>query len=65
LTRSDFSDASRAWIATFVFQPVGLAPGAWEGVGVLPSVSVPTRWDLFNEATDPALAKAVELLLQR
>ena len=65
LTRFDFNDGSRAWIATLVFQPNGLTPGAWERVGIVPTVSVPTRWDPFNEATDPALAKAVELLLKR
>jgi hypothetical protein len=32
-------------------------------VGVQPDVLLRTRWDLFTEATDPALAEAVELLL--
>lgn len=58
----DFAGGSRAWLATRTFQPLGLAPGAWDGVGILPDVSVPTRWDLFRPDTDPALAAAVELL---
>ena len=63
LSAWDFADGSRAWLAARTFEPVGLAPGAWEGVGIVPDVSVPTRWDLFTEATDPAIAEAVELLL--
>jgi len=62
LQRFDFDDGSRAWIATRTFAPVGLAPGYWEGRGVEPDVDVPSRWDLFTEATDPVLARAVELL---
>ena len=58
----DFEDGSRAWIAHDTFQPVGLPNGVWEDTGIVPDVFVPTRWDLFTEATDPALAKAVELL---
>ncbi len=58
----DFADGSRAWIAADTFAPTNLEPGAWEGVGIMPDVSMPTRWDLFTEATDPALAKAVDIL---
>ncbi len=60
----DFDDGSRAWVAHDTFQPVNLENGLWEKTGIVPDVSVPTRWDLFTEATDPALAKAVELLSQ-
>jgi len=59
-----FADGSRAWIATDTFQPLGMANAVWEDTGVVPDVSLPTRWDLFTEANDPALAKAVELLKQ-
>lgn len=62
LSGFDFKDHSQAWIATYTFEPVGLPAGAWEGVGVVPDDSVPTRWDLFSEETDPALARAVERL---
>jgi carboxyl-terminal processing protease len=62
LLSHDFTDTSRLWLATFTFAPNGLAAGAWEGVGIVPDVSVPTRWDLFTEATDPALAQAIGLL---
>ena len=58
----DFEDGSRAWLATATFQPNGEANGIWEQTGIVPDVVVPSRWDLFTEATDPALAKAVELL---
>jgi hypothetical protein len=59
----DFEDASRAWLATETFAPNGQPAGVWEGVGILPDVELRTRWDLFTEETDPALAEAVELLL--
>jgi carboxyl-terminal processing protease len=62
LHRYDFDDGSRAWIASATFEPLGQANGIWEDTGIIPDVIVPTRWDLFTEATDPALAKAVELL---
>jgi carboxyl-terminal processing protease len=64
LVSSTFADASRAWIATYAFEPVGLPAGVWEGVGILPDDELRTRWDLFTEETDPALARAVELLQQ-
>ncbi|MCS6909946.1 MAG: S41 family peptidase [Anaerolineales bacterium] len=60
----DFEDGSRAWIASETFEPPGETNGIWEETGIVPDYSVPTRWDLFTEATDPALAKAVELLLR-
>ncbi len=59
LSGHNFVDGSRLWIATYAFAPNGLPPGVWESVGIVPDVSVPTRWDLFTEATDPALAQAI------
>jgi C-terminal peptidase prc len=59
----DFDDGSRAWIASETFQPLNQPNGIWEQTGIEPDVSAPTRWDLFVEATDPALGVAVELLL--
>ncbi len=58
----DFNDGSRAWIAHETFQPLKLPNAYWEGRGIVPDVAAPTRWDLFTEATDPALAVAVQLL---
>jgi C-terminal processing protease CtpA/Prc len=63
LNRFDFDDQSRAWLAAETFAPNGQAAGVWEEVGILPDVERRTRWDLFTEETDPALAEAVELLL--
>ncbi len=57
-----FSDGSRAWLASATFEPRGQSAGLWENTGIIPDVNLPTRWDLFTEANDPALAKAVELL---
>jgi C-terminal processing protease CtpA/Prc len=60
-----FDDGSRAWIASETFEPVGESNGIWERTGIIPDVYAPTRWDLFTEATDPAFAKAVELLMSQ
>jgi carboxyl-terminal processing protease len=61
----DFEDGSMAWIAAETFEPVGEANGIWERTGIVPDFLVPTRWDLFTEANDPALARAVDLLLNK
>jgi C-terminal peptidase prc len=60
----NFEDGSRAWVAHDTFQPLGLPSGIWEDSGIVPDARVPTRWDLFTEADDPALAVAVELLTE-
>lgn len=60
-----FLDGSRAWLASATFEPRGQTNDIWEDTGIVPDVTVPTRWDLFTEANDPALAKAVELLLKK
>ncbi|MBI5959314.1 MAG: PDZ domain-containing protein [Chloroflexi bacterium] len=65
LRRYDFEDGSRAWLASATFEPLGQSNGVWEETGIIPDVLVPTRWDLFTEANDPALAKAVEVLLSQ
>jgi C-terminal processing protease CtpA/Prc len=61
-TPFDFSDGSRLRIAMRTFEPVGEANGIWERTGIVPDISAPTRWDLFTEANDPALARAVAVL---
>ena len=62
LSAYDMADGSRLWLASETFQPRGLTNGIWEQTGIIPDISVPTRWELFTEATDPALAKAVDFL---
>ncbi len=62
LSAYDMADGSRLWLASETFQPRGLTNGIWEETGIIPDISVPTRWELFTEATDPALAKAVDFL---
>lgn len=58
----DFEDGSRVWLASETFEPLDQTAGIWEERGIVPTYKVPTRWDLFTEANDPALAKAVEVL---
>jgi C-terminal peptidase prc len=61
---SSFEDGSEAWIAHETFAPADQPDANWEATGIVPDVHVPTRWDLFSEANDPALAAAVVLLSQ-
>lgn len=65
LRRYDLEDGSRVWLASATFEPIGQAAGIWEDTGIVPDILIPTRWDLFTEATDPALAVAVEHLMAR
>lgn len=51
-----------AWISQATFQPTGGVLGEWEGTGVAPDIVVPARWYESTEATDPAIAAAVEHL---
>jgi carboxyl-terminal processing protease len=57
-----FVDGSQLWLAAAQFAPSGLAAGVWEGSGVQPDVPAAGSWELFTEATDPALAAAVGAL---
>jgi hypothetical protein len=60
----DLPEGWRVRIATDAFRPAGDETGTWESTGIVPDVVVPSRWDLFSEATDPGLAAAVDLLTQ-
>ena len=62
LNAFDFEDGSRLWLAAETFEAVGATYGPWEETGIIPDVEVPTRWDLFDETNDPALAAAVAIL---
>lgn len=62
LSGYDFKDGSRAWLAHETFVPDHATYGPWEDTGIEPDVTVPTRWDLFTEANDPALAAALQEL---
>lgn len=57
-----FEDGSRLWLANETFVATAATYGPWEDTGIIPDVDLPTRWDLFDEAADPALAAAVNLL---
>jgi carboxyl-terminal processing protease len=62
LSRFDFADGSRAWIARETFVPAHARYGPWEDTGIEPDVVAPARWDLFTEADDPGLAAALTAL---
>jgi carboxyl-terminal processing protease len=62
LTGHDLEDGSRAWVATYTFEPIGLPAGIWEDTGIVVDVAAPTRWDLFTDANDPAMEKALAVL---
>ena len=62
LSGFDFTDGSRAWLARETFVSPKATYGPWEDTGIEPDVSVPTRWDLFTEADDPAIPAALQVL---
>jgi carboxyl-terminal processing protease len=62
LSAFDFKDGSRAWLARETFAADKAKYGPWEVTGIEPDVSVPTRWDLFTEASDPAFPAALQAL---
>jgi carboxyl-terminal processing protease len=64
LRQYDFEDGSRAWIASATFEPLNQASGIWEETGIIPDVIVAADWEMFTEASDPVLARAVELLME-
>jgi len=63
LHRFDFSDGSRAWLATDRFDPLNSVP-SWEENGVIPGVVVAGAWEDFTAKDDPAVAAALELLAE-
>lgn len=64
LNRFDLDDGAQLWLATETFDARGATYGPWEDTGIIPDRDLRTRWDLFDESSDPALAAAVELLSQ-
>jgi carboxyl-terminal processing protease len=58
----DLPDGWRLRLATDSFRPFGGRTGDWDRTGIVPDQVVPSRWDLFTEATDPGLAAAVDFL---
>jgi carboxyl-terminal processing protease len=63
LHRFDFSDGSRAWLATNRFDPLNSGP-TWEQSGVVPDVAVAGAWEDFTPEDDPIIAAALLLLGQ-
>lgn len=58
----DLPDGGKAWIANETFEATRATYGPWEETGIVPDRIAPSRWDLFTEASDPALPVALELL---
>jgi carboxyl-terminal processing protease len=59
-----FSDGARLELVEKTFQPVGPSSSSRYPQSVVPDVEMLSQWFLFTEATDPLLAKAVEILRQ-
>jgi len=62
LSGYNLDGGSQLWLASETFQPLGLENGIWEREGIVPDVLAPSLWELFTEASDPGLAKAIEIL---
>lgn len=57
----EFSDGSRAWIATSSFRPWNNSDQNWEESGIVPDQVVPSEWDQVTLETDPAILAALAL----
>jgi C-terminal peptidase prc len=55
----NFSDGSRAWIATSTFKPLNDENANWEDTGIVPDVSVDSQWDDVTLTTDPVITTAL------
>ncbi len=60
----DFSDKSRAWIATATFRPLKNPDQNWEKTGIIPDISVLSDWDLVTDETDPVIIEALKVFEQ-
>jgi len=56
----NFSDASRAWIATSTFRPLNHPEQDWEKTGVLPDLTIASQWDQVTQANDPVILAALQ-----
>jgi len=56
----DFSDGSRAWIATATFRPINHPDQNWEATGIIPDFEVESRWDEVTFETDPVIQAALQ-----
>jgi C-terminal processing protease CtpA/Prc len=61
----DLLDHSQAGFPTTTFVLKGQEASGVAQTGIQPDVLLPTRWDLFNDANDPAIAEAIRLLQQK
>ena len=60
----DFSDGSRAWIAHEAFRPLNNPMDDWEATGIIPDEIIPVFWDEHTFETDPAIQRAIQLLIK-
>ena len=56
----NFSDSSRAWIATGTFRPFNHPEQLWEKVGVQPDLILLSQWDQVTQANDPVIQAALQ-----
>jgi C-terminal peptidase prc len=56
----NFSDSSRAWIATGTFRPLNHPDQVWEKVGVQPDLILASLWDQVTQANDPVIQAALQ-----
>jgi carboxyl-terminal processing protease len=56
----NFSDGSRAWIATGTFRPFNHPDQVWEKVGVQPDLIAASQWDQVTQDSDPVIQAALQ-----
>jgi len=60
LTPYEFSDGSRAWIATQTFRPLNNPNLDWEQTGIVPDLNITSNWEQVTTETDPVILAALQ-----
>ena len=56
----NFSDGSRAWIATGTFRPFQHPDQVWEKTGLQPDLNAVSQWGLVTQQDDPVIQAALQ-----
>lgn len=60
LSRYDFEDGSRLWLARESFRPLNNLEANWEETGIIPDLQLPVQWDQYTVENDPLVQAALK-----
>jgi C-terminal peptidase prc len=56
----NLTDGARAQIATFTFRPPNPTGEDWEETGIIPDLSITSKWEEITQQTDPVIQAALD-----